>query len=385
MRVCLIKVPSPFLVDEKVMPPLGLLAVGTGLKRRGHTVCIYDGPLSEIPQGYDMYGVGPTTPEYLYALEVLRDVNAPVMIGGPHASINPEACLDDGFKLVVVGDGEALDISRRGIVHIKEQPLDLYPVSDRNLLDIKSYRYFIDGRLATTVVTARGCPYQCAFCSKNYSTVRLKSAEDVIKEVHYLYCEFGYRAIMFFDDTFIIDSKRTLQIGEYLSRLGIIWRCFVRADLIVRYGREFANRLKGLGCVEVGMGIESGSDTILQNIHKGENVDTIKKAIEILHEAGIRVKGFFIIGLPGESPETIEETRRFVQEVKLEGKDFTIYQPYDGSPITKNKPGYDINWDSMPKHFKGKKFEYESVVYTSKLSQDDIVQARNNLESLCAN
>jgi len=385
MEVCLIRCPSPFLIDDKVFPPLGIMAVGTGLKAQGHKVLITD----DIPTGFNYYGVGPSTPEYPNAKRILQIIKqdnprAKVIIGGPHATLKTDECLKDGFDRVVRGDGETANILVGGPVVVGvERPLDDYPIIDRSLVDIKSYRYFLKDELTTTVVTSRGCPYKCAFCCKNYVSVRLRSADSVIAEIRNLHDDFGYTALMFFDDIFILDRQRVEAICRVLKELGIIWRCFVRADLVVKHGRSLLQTMADAGCVEVGMGIESGSDKILSIINKGETVKTIKAAIKMLHEENIRVKGFFIIGLPGETRDTLDETQRFVEEMYLDDKDFTIFQPYAGTPIWNHRESFDIQWDNLTydnMFYKGKPGEYKSFVWTSELSQEDIVKARDVLQ-----
>jgi radical SAM superfamily enzyme YgiQ (UPF0313 family) len=267
----------------------------------------------------------------------------------------------------------------------QEHNLNDYPMIDRTLINIKDYKYYIDGELATTVMTSRGCPYKCAFCSKNYTTVRLKSAEKVIEEIKNLHFNFGYKAIMFFDDIFILNGKRVKEICRYLKKLGIIWRCFVRGDLVVKHGINFIRNMADSGCVEVGMGIESGSDTILKIINKGESVNTIRKAIGILKDCNIRVKGFLIVGLPGENSTTIQETHDFLDMVSLDDVDFTIYQPYAGSDIWLNRELYDVQWNDIDYEkmfFKGKPGEYQSITSTSSLISEDIISARDNLEKM---
>ena len=141
--------------------------------------------------------------------------------------------------------------------------------------------------------------------------------------------------------------------------------------------------MKKSGCVEVGMGVESGSDKILATINKGETTDTIKKAIKLLKRGGIRVKGFFIVGLPGESETTILETVNFLTEVDLDDADFSIFTPYKGSEIYENRLKYDIFWDNLELQqlwYKGKKGEYQSLVSTSHLSKEEIVTFRDKLE-----
>jgi radical SAM superfamily enzyme YgiQ (UPF0313 family) len=155
----------------------------------------------------------------------------------------------------------------------------------------------------------------------------------------------------------------------------------------VRHGQGFVDMMADCGCVEIGMGIESGSDTILKIVNKGETIATIKKAIRMLKSAGIRIKGFFIIGLPGESMETLTETRQFLDEVKLDSIDCKIFQPYPGSPIFDNRKDYDINWKDIEMHnqfYKGRPGEYFGNVYTSNLTSKEIIKQWIEMEStLC--
>lgn len=388
MNVSLIRCPAPFLIDERVFPPLGLLAVATALDKQGCTVAVRD----DLVAGVDWYGVGPTTPEYPAAKAILDRIRAEypgakVMIGGPHATFHAEKCLQDGFDLVVLGDGECLKVehlSGRGIIRLPELPLDAYPIIDRTLLipDIRDYEYMLNGRLATTMVTARGCPYHCAFCAKTSTDVRFRSAKDTIREIEMLHDEFGYRALMFFDDTFILKESRVRSICASLERLKILWRCFVRADLIVKRGAKMVKRMAEAGCVEVGMGVESGSDAILSNINKGEMVSDIRRATALLHECGIRIKAFFILGLPGENHKTLEETRRLVADMPFAAADFTLFQPDAGSPIHENRGEYDVEWSDRQEdtYYKGRLGRYHSNVRTSALSAKQLEDARDNFE-----
>lgn len=361
MRVCLVRCPSPFLIDDKVFPPLGLMAVGTIMKENGNEVYLHDGSMDNVPMDYECYGFGPTTPEYPYALEmkdrIKKNTKAKVIIGGPHATVATKQCISDGFDYVTAGSFED------------------YPMIDRTLVNIKDYKYFINGELATTVVTSLGCPYKCAFCCKVYSGFKMRDRKDVTEEIEYLHHDFGYNGIMFFDDIFIMDKLRTAEICSCLKKLGISWRCFARADLIVKHGEYFTKMMGDSGCWEVGMGIESGSDTVLKNIGKGENIATIKTAVKMLKKEKIRVKGFFILGLPGESRETIQETNDFLEEMQLDDVDIRIYQPYPGTQIWDNRERYDLKWERLPldkSFYKGRPGEYYGNVSTSSMTNQEI-------------
>jgi len=392
MKICLVRCPSPFLVEDKMFPPLGLLAVGTGLKIRGHNVVIHDGLLEEIPIGYGGYGFGPTAPEYPHALASMRMIRkyspkVKFILGGPHATLNYKSCLKDWWDCIVIGDGEMSAheafVGRKKLLFSEDRPLDEYPIPDRSLINLNDYEYLLNGRRATTLVTSKGCPFSCGFCCKNHTRVRFRNAAKVIDEIDLLHSQFGYDALLFPEDIFILDRQRVEAVCSHLKKLGIIWRCLVRADILVKYGEGFVRMMRDCGCVAVGMGVESGSQSILNTVHKGENLETIKKAIYMLKEEGIGVKGFFVIGLPGESPETLAETEQFIAEMPLDDFDCKIYNPYPGSPIYDHREDYDIKWtdvDLSQSFYKGCPGEYHGDVHTSLATTEQIVTAWKRIE-----
>jgi len=220
-------------------------------------------------------------------------------------------------------------------------------------------------------------------CCKNNPKVRLNSAERLIDEIGMLHDEYGYRAIAFPEDIFTLNKKRTVQVCEFLKRKGIVWRCLVRADLTVKYGLDFLDMMIDSGCIGVGIGIESGSNTILRNVNKAENIEQMHEAIAMLKSRHVFIKGFFIVGLPGETEETLAETERFLQRARLDDIDCKIFQPYPGSPIYDNKAAYDIDWDAMPLEYtfyKGRPGEYYGNVRTSALSSERLLEAWKHFE-----
>lgn len=388
--ICLVSLPSPFLIDEKVIPTLGPLYIGQALKDEGYSdIKVHDGDIGNIPEGFDVYGVSATTPQFPQATAALQHIRSfnkktQVVIGGPHASVDPESCLEAGFNGVVLQAGE--DSFRLTVEHgcrLIDTPYHGMRHPDRSLIDIKSYSYKIDGIPATTVMTTRGCPYRCGFCCKINKQVNIYSAEFVIEELRHLKDEYGYKAFMFYDDIFIVDKKRLVTILDEITPWDVRWRGFVRADMAARNGLELAKRMYDSGCREVGMGIESGSDLILKLVQKDETTEDLKRGIAVLKEAGIRVKGFFIIGLPSESPETIEETRRFLRESNLDDIDLNLFIPYKKSTIFDKKKEFDIDWNKIElahSWYKGTPGEYESQVWTSTMTRKDLVDARDSLE-----
>ncbi len=391
MRACLVRCPSPFLIDERSFPPLGLMAVGAGLRQQGHQVKLFDGDIKKIPLGFDYYGFGPTSPEYPAAVEAMQRlkiaVPAPrVIVGGAHVTLNHESCLKDGWDCIVVGDGEYAAeeafLTDAELIVAPALPLDQYPIPDRSLVDLSSYTFAIRGFAATTVMGSRGCPFHCGFCSKNNTNVRLLSSGRMIEELE-IVRKMGFKAIAFPEDIFILNRKRTEEVCAYMKEAGLLWRCLVRADLVVKYGMPFLEMMAESGCVGVGIGIESGSERILKIIGKGEPLATMKQAVAMLKQAGIFVKGFFIVGLPGENQESLDETDRFLDEVKLDDIDCKIFQPYPGSPIYDHRDQYDISWNGTPlKHtfYKGRPGDYHGSIATSALTTERIVEAWMYLE-----
>lgn len=332
-----------FLIGKKEFSPLGVLYISAWLKAHGHEVRVIHGEPEEIPAGYSTYGISATTPQYpaaRRALDRIRELapKARVVLGGPHA--NAPRCaaeaLTDGFDQVVVGEGETamLDIveGRAAEPVIKGEPLknidDLFP--DRDAIDFLNYGYPLDsGVRAATIMTARGCPYKCQFCSSAEGTARWRSIERVEEEVDLLVNRYGYKGLLFVDDVFTLKPTRLHEMLRMLKKYGVVWRCYARTDL--KYDELSA--MKEAGCVEVGAGVESGSQRVLDLVMKLTTTVGNKEFIRNCKRAGILANTFIMVGLPGESPQTILETRRWMEEAVPERFGYNIYTPYPDSPI----------------------------------------------------
>ncbi|MFH1190115.1 MAG: radical SAM protein [Candidatus Omnitrophota bacterium] len=402
MKILFINPNSSFLINEKVFPSLGLLYLVSYLKKHGYEdISLIDlNDEQPLPGSIDADIVGfySNTPQFPAVMDIVKDIKRvnrsrdPLyIIGGPHISGKPEDAHGE-FDVVVIGEGERamLDIVRRKEAAQKQEKIlkyeyqkeiDSFPFPDRDIIDIKSYKYYLDGRPATTVISSRGCPFGCNFCANNAwgKTLRMRSPQNVYEELELLKDKYGYRAFMFFDDTMTVDRKRMKEICALLKRLDIIYRCFIRSDTV---DAEVLSAMRSSGCVEVGVGIESGSQRILNTVNKGETVKKNMEAIKLCHGSGIRVKGFVIIGLPGENEESIGETIDFLDEAGLDDLDVTVYTPYPGSLIYKNKAGFDIDFKDDYEHawFKGRPGDYATKISTRAFSSDDIIKLRNSIE-----
>ncbi len=398
MSINFINPPSPFLINQKAFPPLGILYIASHLDKHGIKARIIDltekeNQLEEALRGESgpgLYGVTATTPQYPYVKkikDILKKQNQKnvVIVGGAHPSSLPEKCLEDGFDCVVLGEGEnaVLEIAKsydegkslkRLIKHPYIKDIDTIPFPARHLINIKSYGYEIEDAKATTIITSRGCPYECAFCSKEVwqRGTRFHSAGYVERELRSLVSLYGFKSFQFLDDIITLNKNRLLDICSRIGPMGITWRAYVNAKTT---DKDMLVAMKEAGCIEVGIGVESGSQKILDNVGKKSTVEENTRIVQECKEVGIMSNVFLLIGLPGETRETVEETRRWMERVRPEKFGFNIFAPYAGTPVYKNREAYDINLGDMPDErswVKGRQGEYEAFISTKALSTEEI-------------
>jgi radical SAM superfamily enzyme YgiQ (UPF0313 family) len=185
------------------------------------------------------------------------------------------------------------------------------------------------------VMSTRGCPFKCTYCiypqlMYRTSKVRFRKPKKVVDEIGVLIKDYNKDGIYFNDDTFTINKKHVQEICHEMKKreLNLKWACFGRAD-IVDY--DMLKEMKEAGCVAIQYGVESGSQKILDNIRKGIKVEQIKKAFSITKKVGIKTHGTFMIGLPGESKETIQETIELIKEIDCDTLVFAIATPFPGT------------------------------------------------------
>jgi len=385
MKVSLINPSSPFLIDESVAPPLVLGFLATWLAKHGFQVA-YEHQLvtGEATRDADAYLLTATTPQYSGAVEIAETLDSWTALGGAHATCYLEET--SPFSAIFKGYGfdkveEAIRDRRFGVISspVPDRPLYELDELDRKLVPFHRYALSLpEGRFAACI-TSFGCPFSCAFCSKPVFKTRIyfRPEEAIKDELSQIKAE-GFQGVMFYDDTFTVSKERALRIAEACKQLGLGIRCMSRAELLTE---ELADRLHKLGCVEIGLGIESGSDEILKRIGKAP-AEAQAEAIRLLKRFGIRVKGFFIIGLPGENRQTLRETQQFLDSAPLDDYDFCLFVPYRGSPIgdapeawgIKLRQSYTDAW------YKGRPGLYRSVVKTEELTSDELERAREKFE-----
>lgn len=382
-KITLINPPSPFLLDQLMMPPLGILYVAASLKAQGVEVELVDLALGDqkIPWS-DAYGITANTTQFPFVKKFMTkqpfpNPDAKTCIGGPHATLRPQECLEAGFNTVVAGEGEhAIFDFLKGTQGIINAPviadIDSVPFPDRNL--VKDYDYRVDGKWTTTIMTSRGCPFNCAFCCKNWVGVRFRSWQNIAEELKEIK-ELGYEGIQFEDDAVWYNPKRDIKVFKCLHDLELVWRAPMRADFVTA---ERAKIMASSGCKEVFIGVETGSDAILKTITKGTTVQQNRDALQTLHDAGMGVKIGIVLGLPGESEKTLKETWSFCEEMEscITAFGITTLVPYPGSAIHDHPENFDIQFDKnriYEPHTGG-----DCIVSTSSLSNSVIADWRKS-------
>jgi anaerobic magnesium-protoporphyrin IX monomethyl ester cyclase len=291
----------------------------------------------------------------------LRDCSEMLVVGGPLPSTSPEVFLDY-FDVASIGEGEEtlleiLDSLEKGtglskiegiaykelqgkITVTSRRPLrkclDSLPFPARDLYEHRAYKdYFrrYHGYTITPMMTSRGCPFDCDFCSRPVfgRSYRGRSPSNIIDEMETV-VDYGYDRIWFADDIFPIDTKSARSVcNEIVSRrLDASWECLCRADIM---NREIALKMKKAGCVRVFFGLESGSDHMLRAMNKRLTVEQARRAVETVKSVEIKAGAFFILGYPGETNDTMLDTLRFAASLPLDYFSFTVPYPLPGTRL----------------------------------------------------
>ena len=253
---------------------------------------------------------------------------------------------DPDYKPAVNGDGE-VDLAKiRGLGyrqngHIKInlprnfiQSLDDLPIPMHELLPIDKYRMPLIRGPFTFIVTSRGCPAGCTYCIKHVSYqfgLRLRSPEKLMEELWQLK-EMGLNNIHMYADLFTVNREQVMELCKRMidEKIDIRWTCNSRVDYV---DAEMLHTMREAGNWLISWGIESGNEQILKHAHKGAYPDKARRGLKWAREAGIKNWGYFIIGLPGETEETIRETIDFAKELPLDVALFHVAAPYPGTPF----------------------------------------------------
>jgi radical SAM superfamily enzyme YgiQ (UPF0313 family) len=294
----------------------------------------------------------------LRAAELAKELGATTIAIGPHVTTMPESvgefpavdyAIRGEVEETIVELLDELEAGRKpsavqgiafrgedGVVITPDRPLlgDLgkLPRPRQDLLPLKDYRMpMIDGPF-TMVTTSRGCPYPCIYCRKMAlwgNRVRLRPVDDIFSELVWLH-ELGVDNVVFLADLFTVNRKQVIDLCRRIVEAGLPlkWQCNSRVDHI---DEELLSWMKRAGCWQIAFGLESGSQEILDIAKKGITVEQIEHAINLVNRFGIKAWGYFIIGLPGETPETIRATIDLAKRLPLNLALFHVAVPYPGT------------------------------------------------------
>lgn len=394
MNICLISPKWNKMVNS--YPPLGLGYLAAYLERDGHRVTIFDlglepnTPLTDdiaaiVATKPDLIGLTAMSTNYESALATARALRAqtdvPIVIGGPHATVLPQQVIrEECFDYLVFGEGEltlaelAKAIAAEGprpatatlrgilgiyfrigeeIISTPERPLirelDALPFPARHLFALSRYPlYTSDGQPMITILSSRGCPYNCSYCFKGIvgRTYRQRSADNILAEIRDIIATYHIRNFYFIDDLFAINERRLRELTQRMidEKLDIHWQCLDRVDKV---NPQLLAQMYKAGCREIHYGIESGNQTILDGVGKGITLSQVRDAIRWTAEAGILAKGYFMLGLPGDTEETMEQTIQFAAELDLDEAMFSLTTPFPGTrlwdELCKRQPGTEFN------------------------------------------
>lgn len=381
-KVLLINPPFERLIGySRYYCPLGLLSLGTVLKQEGHIVKVYDAdynPKGENLTSLEMYErysmvveeldnfsnvvwaeieevIKEFNPDYLgvsvyssavkSAKEVIQiarrlNPNVTIFVGGAHASICPHDLVGIAdYVMRFEGEHTISDVINgrieKGIVfgeRIKD--IDSLPIVDYTLLhNLDSY----EQRDLSMLISTRGCPYACKFCSSPFlwkRKVTRKSVERFIREMTILKDTYGVHDFFITDDTFICNKAWMTQFCEEVKKLEVTWRCLGRLD---QMDSDLLDQMYSAGCRNVKLGIESGSQRILDMIDKKITIDQVLKISNLLAEKNINWSAYFMIGLPSETEADIRKTQELIKKITATNITLSIYTPFPNDQLYTEK------------------------------------------------
>lgn len=372
-----------FSVLANRMPPIGIMQLASWLEKYGHSVALHDclGPYAPptiaenaeivLATNPDMVGFSATTSGFMDAVEIAaiirqRRPETKIVFGNVHVSSLGAPILEHFPEIdyLVVGEGEGamLDLAdgkplaeianliyregdrpdgkiitnprRNRIVDLDELPFPAYEKLAGFPHDYHLPLFAYEKRFGATMITSRGCPYTCSFCDRTVfeRLYKTNSPEYIYEHMKYLRDRFGVYHINMYDDLFTAKKQRVLDLCDLLIEkpLGMQFNCAIRAG---HTSDEMLQKLKQAGALMVSLGIES-ADPVMMDRHKaGVTLDAVRDTVKAIHAAGLRVKGLFIFGMPGETPETVRTTSDFILSLGLDEMNMTKFSPLHGAPI----------------------------------------------------
>jgi len=394
MKVLLVRPVTPEKVVLNVVPPMGLGYLASSLKNSGIAVDILDcvqrkysySQFTGFVKGYKPDVVGFTSfshdiPSVERSIGIVKGIDSKIVtfVGGPHPSARPENIWDDypgadygfrgecetGFRKIteylsrvdepwnkgqldegILQSVPGLIWRNGGKVYCNNQEfpkdLDTIDFPGWELIDLKGYQSAPQGVIfkkqpVAPMIITRGCPFLCTFCAGYNITgrkLRYRTIENVMKEMYLLYNKYNVREIHILDDNFTLDKEFVRKFCKELigRRLDINWCCpnGLRLDSL---DRDILVLMREAGCYYISIGIESGSQRVLDMMKKKLKLSEIKKQVDMVRSVGLDVNGFFILGYPGETIDEIKQTIAFARELDLSRAAFYNFLPLPGTSV----------------------------------------------------
>ena len=363
-----------------IAPPLGIAYMAGVLQENNIDVEILDASAEDMdfkdvekellkrkPDLVALTALTPTIGRALETAQVVKETlpNSIVVMGGYHPTFNfIETLEDENVDIVIRGEGEYIMLNLvqalenqsslydvKGIVfedkNSKEivvnpeapliQDLDELPFPALNLLPMKKYRLLDMDTHMTTMITTRGCPMQCSFCSSaamHGKKIRERSVENIVDEIEYLKTNYDIDTIAFMDDTFTLKKRKVMAIcDEILKRnIEIMWGCTSRVDTL---DEKLLKKMKEAGCITIFIGVESADQQQLDNMCKNTTIAKIENAFKIAHKLKIRTIASVALGMPGDTKEIMNKTVKFVHKLKPNYAIYSLATPYPGTRFYK--------------------------------------------------
>ncbi len=363
-----------------IAPPLGIAYMAGVLQENHIDVEILDASAEDMdfkdvekellkrkPDLVALTALTPTIGRALETAQVVKETlpNSIVVMGGYHPTFNfIETLEDENVDIVIRGEGEYIMLNLvqalenqsslhdvKGIVfedkNSKEivvnpeapliQDLDELPFPALNLLPMKKYRLLDMDTHMTTMITTRGCPMQCSFCSSaamHGKKIRERSVENIVDEIEYLKTNYDIDTIAFMDDTFTLKKRKVMAIcDEILKRnIEIMWGCTSRVDTL---DEKLLKKMKEAGCITIFIGVESADQQQLDNMCKNTTIAKIENAFKIAHKLKIRTIASVALGMPGDTKEIMNKTVKFVHKLKPNYAIYSLATPYPGTRFYK--------------------------------------------------
>jgi radical SAM superfamily enzyme YgiQ (UPF0313 family) len=416
MKVAIIA--SPYPLEEAPAPPLGISYVAAAFEAAGAEVRVFDfivnryttEKLAAAMDAFrpDVLGAGSVTLNFYDAAGIVRDAkrhepSVITIMGGPHVSFDAYDTLQayPEIDLIIIGEGEKTieelvfhDMDRKywpsiaglayrengNIQYTAPRPLiedlDTLPAPARHLLPLSRYQAL---GFPISIITSRGCPHMCIFCQGRRMVgpkMRQRSARVVVDEIEHI-ISYGIDRINVADDLFVSQKGKVLEVCKEIKRRGIklAWSAFARANTV---DREILSAMKEVGCDSVSFGLETGNEEMLKRIRKNITLDQVRNAVNLCNEVGIIPHASFMVGLPGETLETMWETERFAQSLGcLYG--YHILAPFPGTTVRDQVEQYDLeiltsDWSLYDAN--------RAVTRTSKLSAEEINKFVDDFEQI---